>query len=41
MAVEMMRRREVPTETVIERLKARFGEQVSTATAIRDQHGKD
>ena len=41
MAVEMMRRRAVPTESVIERLKARFGDQVSTATAVRDQHGKD
>ena len=41
MAVEALRRREVPTETVIERLKARFGERLSTATAVRDQHGKD
>jgi|SRR5579859_1596425 len=41
MAVEAMRHRPVPTETVIERLKARFGERVSTAAAVRDQHGKD
>src|SRR6201996_2009658 len=41
MAVEALRRREVPTETVIAQLKARFGEQVSTATSVRDQHGKD
>jgi D-lactate dehydrogenase (cytochrome) len=36
-----MRRREVPTETVVARLKDRFGDQVSTATAVCDQHGKD
>ncbi|MBV8650486.1 MAG: FAD-binding protein [Alphaproteobacteria bacterium] len=41
MAVEMVRRREASAETVIARLKEWFGDRVSTAVAVREQHGKD
>jgi D-lactate dehydrogenase (cytochrome) len=34
-------RRTTPSAAVIEGLKARFGERVSTAAAVREQHGKD
>ena len=34
-------RRNHPSNTVIERLRQRFGERVSTSAAVREQHGKD
>jgi D-lactate dehydrogenase (cytochrome) len=34
-------RRNHPNHTVIERLRERFGERLSTAPAVREQHGKD
>jgi D-lactate dehydrogenase (cytochrome) len=34
-------RRNHPTQTVIDALRVRFGERLSTSAAVREQHGKD
>jgi D-lactate dehydrogenase (cytochrome) len=33
--------KKTPAPALIEKLRARFGERLSTAAAIREQHGKD
>jgi D-lactate dehydrogenase (cytochrome) len=41
MTTAPMLRRNHPSQAVIDQLKARFGERVSTSSAVREQHGKD